>query len=75
MHEGGVDVLDDISEFLLGDEWVEDFRVDVAEGRSKVAHHHPVPSYSDHAGGLEFEACFGDMRVEMGETGVGRAPS
>ena len=74
MNEGGVDVLDHVPEFLLGQERVEDFRVDVAISGCEVAYDHPVTFDADDSGSLVFGRSKWYMWIEMGETGVRGAP-
>lgn len=68
--EFSVDVADDVSEFLLGKDRVEQFRIDIGKGRGEIASDHPVTADADDAGGRILGGVDGDMCIHVRETWV-----
>jgi hypothetical protein len=67
-------MVDEVAEVLLGDQRIEDFRINVGEGWGEVANDHPVSFDTDDACDVVLVGVFGDVRVTVRKAGVGGAP-
>lgn len=70
LGELAVDFGDDAPEFLLWEQWVQDFGVEIGKCRREVALDHPVPADANDASRCKFFRLQWHMRVQMRIAGM-----